>query len=107
MSLRKLESLLQKNILDRETKLQIIDLILHAKNESSINELIDHLSTWKQADDELVRQLVEQIADLRRNYREQQTRIGESNRHTALTLADELASEQKIALIRNRILTLL
>lgn len=107
MPLRKLEPLLRNSILDRETKLQIIDLIVHTKDETSLKALMEHLSAWKQADDETVKQLVDQITALRDSYAQQEEQTEQHKRRKTLELADEVAREEKMQLIRNRILNLL
>ncbi len=104
MSLNQLENLLQKSPLERETKLQIIDVIAYANDETTVNHLISLLVEWKKRDDEAMTTLTQQIEALKTQRTQDEETITNKAERTAREIADVVGREKKIQTIRNSII---
>lgn len=104
MSLDQVENLLQKSPLDRETKLQIVDLLIYADDETMVNNLIHFLIEWKRTDDEAVKTLTQKIEELTSKRTEDEASITRRGERKTREIADTIGREKKIQQIRNAII---
>lgn len=103
-SFTRLPYILEKTPLDRETKLQIIDVLLVTKDQAQIDELMKKLIEWKLADDAATEQFIEQIKALKQAYDQEIETIENKSQRKTLEVADMITKENKIQAIRKRIL---
>jgi hypothetical protein len=64
MSLDVLSDVLGKSLLDRETKLAIVDIVARTPDEELVNDLIDLLGAWKVEDAEAAKSLLHKAETL-------------------------------------------
>ena len=99
----KLQKLLETSVLDKETKLSIINAISLAPSEELANEIINLLSDWKATDDQAYVVFKDQLSGVIEKYDNQLEEISEQSSSESEGLADEIQAKEKIAKIKDQI----
>jgi hypothetical protein len=99
----KLQNLLKTSVLEKETKLSIINAIALAPNKELVNEIIDLLSDWKETDDQAHVVFKDQLAELVEKYDKKLEEISEEALSDDVKIADEVQTQENIAKIKDQI----
>lgn len=103
MKLKRLEQLLTTSSLDKETKLQIIDLFAAINDPKQQEAFLEFLYTWDEGRRVASRELIEGISQANDTYiHGQQTSMRQAHRET-LHVAHSLNHESKLAQLRANI----
>lgn len=101
MSLDVLADVLEKSLLDRETKLAVVDIVARTPDEEFVNDLIELLGMWRAEETGggmTVVARVEKLEALKKNQSVASSR--------PMPVADDAERQKKIAAIRERIKSL-
>ena len=107
MPLEQLAKILQDSPLDRDTKLFAIDLITLSDDEHFIQSVMDLILEWKKTDTEAVDTLHQALFALAEEYRIRQVVLEQKQQRGAMDVADQISTNEKMQLIRQKLAALI
>lgn len=106
MSWSRFANLLQTRPLDRQTKLMLIDLLVAVDDPKLEEEIFSFVFAWEEAEAKTQRELVDGIKRVTSEYDLAIFALNAGSQKAALSIADDIARQKRIADLRTKITTL-
>jgi hypothetical protein len=103
MSVKQIVDILQNSQLDRETKLQIIDILSAAHDQKMIDDLIDLLAAWNEVDQAEQKDFLEKLENINRSFELRQQTIDAVALRAENQILNDMETAQKVEALKKQL----
>jgi len=103
MSVKQIVEILQNSELDRETKLQIIDILSVSHDQTMIDDLIDLLVAWNEADVQEQADFKEKLEAINQSFEKRKQKIEATALLAENQILNDLETAQKVEELKTKL----